>query len=421
MRRVLALCTALLLVAGGSAACGADDSRVRFADEGDRCADNQVLYLDDEGHELRCEEAPYRGPLTPGQRQAVKNLADDLADDGSLSDADKKQVRDFAADPTSVSRRLQPEAVAVGEGAVWVLADNRLLRVDPTTRAIRQLGVTFSQAMEVAAGEGAVWVLADDKVVKVDPVAGTELASGPTFDEATFSVRRTGLAVGFGAVWVQGSRSGSGQPAELLRFDARTMARTVTRLSEESNVVSRHLLAAGTRLWSGPFVGPYVMGLDPATRKPVRGLPFSPPADDKDTLLDLAVDAEATAPDALWVVPGPVGTGLLRIDLRIGKAAEVIGRDQLPGKYTYLWGVAVVAGTPWVVSDKAVHRVDVAGRRIAGSVELPGSPERYEFVSPVYAGFGDLWVMGRDALFVVDPATEQVERVELPTASFAVR
>ncbi len=92
-----------------------------------------------------------------------------------------------------------PSAVAVGEGAVWVV--NRqlgtLARIDPERNAVTWSGAVGSDPTAVAVGEGAVWVAGgeDGTVVQVDP-------DGPRVVEPL----KTGsspaaIAVAGGSVW----------------------------------------------------------------------------------------------------------------------------------------------------------------------------------------------------------------------------
>ncbi len=66
-----------------------------------------------------------------------------------------------------------PSALAVGEGAVWVVNrhDGTLSRIDPATNSVTWTGAVGSDPTAVAVGEGAVWVAGgeDGTVIRVDP------------------------------------------------------------------------------------------------------------------------------------------------------------------------------------------------------------------------------------------------------------
>lgn len=118
VRRFVGIAFALLLAGCG----GSGSDRIRFADEGDRCGDTRVLYLDETGDELFCEGYEYKGPLTPDEKRETIRLATRLADDGDLSGEDKDRVREFADDPPAVARtHLVPRTIAAEGESVLVL------------------------------------------------------------------------------------------------------------------------------------------------------------------------------------------------------------------------------------------------------------------------------------------------------------
>jgi YVTN family beta-propeller protein len=99
--------------------------------------------------------------------------------------------------------RWMLRAMALGEGALWVLgdaADRRLWRIDPATqRIVATVRLPFAPA-DVAAGAGGVWVTdeVDDTVVRIEPVSKRIVAVIPVGRGAG------GVAFGAGAVWVTG-------------------------------------------------------------------------------------------------------------------------------------------------------------------------------------------------------------------------
>lgn len=399
---------------------GGEARRVAFASEGDRCKDAAVLYLDDhDGDELRCDQATYRGPLTGAQKNAVFELAHRLALDGGLSKADKQKIRDFAASPTSVERTVRPDAIAVGEDAVWVLGDDRLVRIDPTAGTAELQPVSLKDATELAVGEGAVWVLAAGEVVKVDPRTGERLGSVPVYEDAFLGDPRTvGLTTGLGAVWVAW-HTGQG-PVQVTRLDPAGLRRTAqVQISPNGQDVSRHLLVAGGQLWTAPSGYAYLARFDPVRQRIAGGVGLSDLTGSHGTVAAVAASA-----DALWVLVGPVGDGLLRVDLRTGKAVEVLSSKQLPQKNgfaQYAQGVAVVGSTPWLAVDQTLVEVDVARHRLLRTVALGNAAERQENVSAVTSGLGALWVMANEAVVKVDPVTGSVVSVPLPSQAVAVR
>ncbi len=98
---------------------------------------------------------------------------------------------------TLVKVGLLPVAVAFGEGAVWVLADRQVQKVDPASGKPAGPPIRLPvNAGSIAAGEGGVWVVGGNKAVyRVNPDSGT--VGRPIPVPNAFNV-----AAGAGAVWV---------------------------------------------------------------------------------------------------------------------------------------------------------------------------------------------------------------------------
>jgi hypothetical protein len=208
-----------------------------------------------------------------------------------------------SASGLSLTRRValpgRPVAVAVGEGALWVLLErNTLLRVDPDRHQ-----VTGNVDLAPAGGGGFV---------------------GP-------------LAVGEGAVWV-----GAPDGTVTLRVDP--VGLRVTGRFGSAGVDDAGLLAAGGRLWSYCCQqGGKVLGLG---RTDVRTLRADTPL----VLVDQSdrrkpVGRFAVAADAVWV-EGARDERLWRLPLASGRARAV----RLPGFAHGIFGIAVGAGAVWVLS-----------------------------------------------------------------------
>jgi hypothetical protein len=424
-RRDAAAVALLLALLPATAACGGGEGgagkRVVFADEGDTCKDSLVLYLDEEsGDQLLCEEARYRGPLTGAQRNAVSELAHQLAVDGSLSGADRSRISAFAADPSTVERQVQPDAVAVGEGAVWVLGDDALVRVDPQAGTASLQPVELTDATELVVGEGALWVLASGAVVKVDPATGEQVGTVTVFEDIGLGEpRTTGLAVGAGAVWLAWHVAEG--PAMVTRLDAATLRQTAqVELSDRGDDVSRQLLLAGGALWTAPSGSPYLGKLDPLRLRVTSSAGFSEVVTGHATVGPLAASR-----DALWVLVGPVGTGLVRIDLQTAAVSLALGGAGLPqknGYAQYAKGVAVVGSTPWLATSDVVVAVDPVAHRLTRTIEVGTSAvTAIEGVSTLASGYGDLWALGSHEVLRVDLDSERVTEIEMPTQDVPVR
>jgi len=95
-------------------------------------------------------------------------------------------------------------SLAVGAGAIWVLAPTSLWRIDSTTT--RYLGSVplghSTDSSSVATGEGAVWVASHDgTLLRVDPDS-QRVIEIPLGRPAYLADRWDALAVGDGSVWV---------------------------------------------------------------------------------------------------------------------------------------------------------------------------------------------------------------------------
>jgi hypothetical protein len=267
----------------------------------------------------------------------------------------------------------RPAAVAVGEGAVWVLLEQRntLLRVDPTRHQVTgsvdlappQSGQGFGL---VTAGQDAVWVGGGTVNLRVDPV-------------------RLRVTARFGS-------------------DARDHAA---------------LLAAGGALWSYCCQRKgKVLGLG---RTDARTLRPDPPL----LLVDESgrrkpVGRFAVAADAVWVEGGRDGR-LWRLPLGGGRARAV----QIPGFVRGIFGVAVGEGAVWVLSGAAAGgawpnqtgwllRLDPRSGRVTATTPLPQLFANLA-VGPVVGGDA-VWVVGQSSqlrqggsvLLRIDPRSGRV-------------
>jgi YVTN family beta-propeller protein len=91
-------------------------------------------------------------------------------------------------------------AIAVGERGLWVVngLTNRLIKIDPSTRAVSQSVTVGEQPVAVAVGEGSVWVAhaLGRSIWRLDPVTMEKTAEIPLSDPPR------ALALGFKKLWV---------------------------------------------------------------------------------------------------------------------------------------------------------------------------------------------------------------------------
>ena len=266
----------------------------------------------------------------------------------------------------------RPVAIAVGEGAVWVVnADNNTVaRIDPESRkVVATIGGLGSNVSDVAVGFGSAWVAGgnDESVVRVDPNANApeapvdvggrnQVVPQPVFlvttgagsvwatrgnkllridpetneAEIWLGVRRPqGLAAGSGAVYV------SRDDEHVLRIDATTP--TITAEQDLSELPQFPVLLDDA-LWLIGY-GPsnnHVWHLDSTTLTPETSVPFR---------IDGYPWELAAANRALWTVSPDTGF-LWRIDAPTGLAKRVARIGHHPVS------VAVGEGAVWVGTQK---------------------------------------------------------------------
>jgi hypothetical protein len=285
-------------------------------------------------------------------------------------------------------------AVAVGEGAVWVLLEQgTLLRVDPgrhrvTGRLELEAPPGGMPAGPLAVGAGAVWVgtRGATLTVRVDPVR----------------LRVTGrlagrvAAVARGVVWSYCCPSGD-KFMGFGRVDARTLhlrpPLVVTDASGRHQPVG--WLALGPdAVWTVAF------GHQQLWRVPLGGGPARPVLGVGGVLYGLAADA-----GLVWLLSGSGDPDrqrdstvrLRRLDQRRGQVTATISLPQLEvGAFRGPLGLAPAVGAVWVAGPPAgglqgggiLLRVDPASGRVAGWLRDP-----LGFVPGVLAaGPGGAWV-----------------------------
>jgi streptogramin lyase len=264
----------------------------------------------------------------------------------------------------------QPAAVAVGEGAAWVLLEgNRLLRVDVERHQVTG-SVDLTRPGDggfgtpLAVGEGAVWVSAWDGrevTLRIDPVSLRETAR----------FGRRAVAAGGGALWSYCCRHGS-DFLGLGRTDARTLRPgTPLRLADAAGrrqPVGRFAVGEGAvwvhgaqdrRVWRVPLAA----GQPRST--PVPGVPYG----------------IAAGAGAAWMLSGPAGSDgsrpelsgrLLRLDPSTGRVTAATPLPELVANLAV--GPVVGAGAVWLVGSHSqlrqggsiLLRVDPASGRVIG-------------------------------------------------------
>ena len=147
--------------------------------------------------------------------------------------------------------------VAVGQGAVWVLAaDGAIARVDPESYRIADTIPVGNSPTSIATGAGGVWVAdaIDNTVTRIDPASANAVTTPTPVGQGP-----SAIAVGEGAVWV-----------------ANTQDDTVSRIDPRSTAVTQTIpvgarptgiAAAGGAVWVANSLGGTVSRIDPEANR----------------------------------------------------------------------------------------------------------------------------------------------------------
>jgi DNA-binding beta-propeller fold protein YncE len=278
---------------------------------------------------------------------------------------------------------IDPEAIAVGEGGVWVanVEDQTVSRVDPTSRELVRGGIAVgSDPSDVAVADGSVWVALGRlaELVRINPGQNKALSPIPALGEGwTCTSPRASLTVGSGAVWFVCETGGLG------RVDLRTGK--ATRFGYEAGLLtspspvlpefSDAALGLGS-LWIVNRARNTVVEVDPATRRYQREI-----------TVGSSPSAVAVGEGSVWVANFDDDT-VTRI--------EVTGRGQTVAPVPIAVGdgpvdVAVGEGGVWVVSrlDRQLTRIDPETGEVVATIAIGSEPQR------VAAGDGAIWVTVR--------------------------
>ena len=152
---------------------------------------------------------------------------------------------------------LDVNPVAVGQGAVWLLAANGdISRVDPTSYRIADNIPIGNRPTAIATGAGSVWVAdsIDNTVTRIDPAGANAVATPILVGQAP-----SAIAVGDGAVWVANTEDDT-----VSRIDPRSMAVTQT-ISVGARPTG--IAAAGGAVWVANSLGGTVSRIDPGANR----------------------------------------------------------------------------------------------------------------------------------------------------------
>jgi streptogramin lyase/tRNA A-37 threonylcarbamoyl transferase component Bud32 len=276
----------------------------------------------------------------------------------------------------AIATGSSPVGVAVGGGAVWLVTtgDKRLSRLDPDTNEI-VASVGFPPAVPespqaIVAGEGAVWTVHANGVLKYDPATATfpplpdniELAKDDD-DIVEYITFAADVAAGHGAVWVTS--------ADILRLDPETgvMLDRIRPPSDSADPSSAGWLAVGEGgVWHASPLGR-------VTFIESRANTVAHTARVSEVLDDIAVGE-----GAVWAL-NTTDDSILRIDPTTWRVAPPVRVGRLPT------AVAAGAGAVWVTNgrDGTLSRIDPTTSDVE-TIDLGGAG------TDVAVGLGGVWV-----------------------------
>jgi len=260
----------------------------------------------------------------------------------------------------------RPDAIVVGPRSIWVAnvgdRDRSLSRVDLKTRSVERIALDATPT-GLAFGFGAVWV-AHGLLGTVSRVApqynGVEPIHAP-FSRVGPSARGS-IAVGDGSVWVAFGDS------SVSRIDPVTQRVVATTYA--GNGPSAIAYGLGS-LWIANETDSSVSRINPATNLRYYG---------SDDAVGLGPSGITVGFDAVWVAD----TGddrVSRIDAGSSSVVSVpVGRAPI--------GIAAGLSSVWVANsgDGTVSRIDPATRKVVATVQVGNSP------TGIAVGAGKVWV-----------------------------
>ena len=309
-----------------------------------------------------------------------------------------------------VGSREIPGNVAVGEGAVWVLDNERrtVSRIDPQTRKVTKRFKTEGVPSELAVGEGAIWIgeaggeggetsNATVSLSRLDPDSGrvtqTVRLRGDTGVFPVAGAPR--IAVGAGAVWAA-NPDGS---VSRIDPDSGRLEATI-----ETDDLGAFTIAAGEEgVWFVGSEGPAgVSRIDPRTNEVARTIPIGA----ADTPRGVAVGAgsvwaAASGEGVVWRIEPGRPPRMRTIDVGVGVSFVSFGEGAL-------WSANY--------ADGLVSRIDPRTNRVTARTSI-GAPQA------LAAGEGAAWVSvaggTTDGALTASSCGQVVSRTEEPDVLLA--
>ena len=257
-----------------------------------------------------------------------------------------------------------PIAVAVGEGAVWVVNsdDGTLSRIDPGARRVTRTIGLGTPASDVAVGFGSVWVAngTAGSLTRVDPRTNAlaETLRQPE-EQPLVSPAALGVATGEGSVWLASGTK------RVLRIDPKT-GRTLASARVPAGPLS---VGVGERsVWVGSLAH-RVSRIEPSTNEMTASIPVGNEA-----------EGIAVGEGAVWAAV--CCDSVWRIDPTTNVLTGTVPVGAIPS------GVATGEGSVWVASygDGTVSRINPFTRRVTATIRVGHG------AVDVAVGYGAVWV-----------------------------
>ena len=267
--------------------------------------------------------------------------------------------------------------VRVGEGAVWILKDGRLQKIDPTLNRVVAVIPKIRGASSLAAGEGGVWVPVGSQLLKINPQTGGIVAK--------FPVKCENVAVGAGSVWATNPKKGT-----VLRIDPRTGQVTATIAVDKSPMA----LAVGEgAVWILHWEENLVLQIDPETNQVVAKVPLG---------IGIPIGELAAGEGGVWVskqaqLPLGAANALVVVDPGSRQVTKVF-KTWFDGRFA-LGGDAV-----WVATPEYIARINVINGQMVEKVLLHTGE------------YGDM-AAGDDALWVICDGDDTLWRINFQPPS----
>jgi streptogramin lyase len=251
--------------------------------------------------------------------------------------------------PDQIVAKILAESgqVALGEGALWLLGEKTVSRIDlDTNQSVANMPVgEFLQALAI--GYGAVWATGlDGTVTRIDPLTNQVSGTIPVAPSSGLN----GIAAGAGAVWVS-----SGEQGTVYRIDPSTNQVLATIQVE---LWASQIATTEDAVWVTNPNNPILTKIDPGTNEVSAAI-----------RLDCATRELAVDATAVWVACDSV-PALLRIDPVTNQIVARIAVGNHPR------GVAIGPSGIWVASitDNTLTLIAPGTNQVTAVYQVGQSP-----------------------------------------------